>query len=331
MQKRTWSEIIAIAALAVLMVIVGSSCRTSRHAEPFHIAFNEWVGFAPFYLAKEKGYFGDLEVDFQFIALEGDKRAGLQAGRFQMICETMDMFQAGREAETYPGKLVFAIDESFGGDGVLASSEIQAVTALKGKTVVAEPGSASMFVLQYLLHKEGMTVKELNIQDMNSSDAAAAFMAQKADVAGTYEPYLTTALQKRPGSHVLVSSKDTPGLIVDVAIVDKQVLDRRNADVRKVFEGWCRAMDYYKSDEEDAVSIMAKPFKLSPKEFKETISGIRYFDLARNHQFIGTQTVKGPIYDIFATIGSILKENDLTKAVAPASDVIFPTIVTTAK
>ena len=324
MNKRM-TTFIVIAVVIVLVVVVGSILLVRKPAtskEPFHIAFNEWVGFAPFLLAKEKGYYGDLEVDFHFIALEGDKRAGLYAGRFHMICETIDMFQTNRDTMPYPGKIVFAIDESSGGDGVVAVKEVQSLKDLKDRTAVSEPGLPAHFILQYLLHKEGMTLKDIKLQDMTSSDAAAAFISGRADIAGTYEPYLSNALQKREGAHLLVSSKDLPGLIVDVGIAGDKVMQQRKDDVKRIYIGWRKAVDYFESNRAEAVALMAKPFKLTPKEFEETISGLRYFGDQRNKELFGTDAKRGPIFETFKSISEILLTNSLTKVVdIPASKI----------
>lgn len=334
MSRRTLAVLIGIVVLVGVVVGVIRYRRTPPpivEKQPINIAFNEWVGFAPFFLAKERGYFGDLPVEFSFVALEGDKRAGLYANRFQMICETTDMFQTNRDAVPYPGKIVFAIDESYGGDGVVATEEIKTIKDIRGKTAVTEPGQPAHFVLQYLLHKEGMTLNELNLLNMASADAAAAFIARRADVAGTYEPYLTNALQKRKGAHLLVSSKDLPGLIVDVAIVNDNLMRERGGDVARVYQGWCKAVDYLKSNRPEAVAIMAKAFKLKPEEFEDTISGLRYFDCQRNKELFGNGSQPGPIFETFESIGEILKANGLTKVVDSPTSKIDVSIVSASK
>jgi len=297
-----------------------------------HVAMNEWVGFAPFFLAKEKGFFGDLNVEMEFVALEGDKRAGLYSGRFDVICESMDMFQTNRDSQDYPGKIAFALDESYGGDGVLAVKEVRSLADLKGRTAVAEPGQPAHFVLQYLLNQKGMTLKDVHFQQMGSAEAASAFMAGKVDVAGTYEPYLSKALQKRPGAHLLVSSKDLPGVIVDVAIMKDETLRNRRGDVEQLYTGWCKAVTYYNEHHDEAVSIMARAFKQTPKEFDESASGLRYFDAKRNVNLFGAQNQPGPVFNTFSTVGNILRTNELTKGVdSPGARIYTGVVNTTAK
>jgi NitT/TauT family transport system substrate-binding protein len=317
--------------LFVLLTVMGagfitvySGCHSKRS---FGIGFNQWVGFAPFFLAKEKGYFGDLDVSLNFIDVEGDKRAGLESGRLQMICETIDMFQSSRDSKDYPGTIIFAIDESHGGDGVIASAEVSSLKDLKGKTVAAEPGQPAHFVLQFLLHKEGMSLSDLKFTDMTSSDAAAAFIASRADAAGTYEPYLSQALSKRAGSHVLVSTKDLPGLIVDVAIVTNSTLKTHGDDLRRIYAGWCKAVNDINTDPQKSTEIMAKSFKISAKEFDETRSGLRYFGSEENKVLLGATEKSGTLFAKFSEIGNVLVENRITRVASPPDTKISNAVV----
>ena len=327
-RKRIITLLAIVGVIVVVLLVSFLRLPSQKQKATFNIGFNEWVGFAPFFLAQEKGYFGDLSVSLNFIDLEGDKRAGLYAGRLQMICETIDMFQTNRDTSDYPGKIVFAVDESLGGDGIVATDNVKSIKDLKDKVVVSEPGLPAHFVLQYLLHKEGMTLKDVKLQDMTSSDAAAAFIAKRADVAGTYEPYLTKALDKRPGAHLLISTKDLPGLIVDVAIVTDDTLQRRKKDVETIYRGWCKALHDLENTPDEAVRIMAKAFKLSPEEFNDTCSGLRYINYDENTKRFGNQTEPTYILQTFNMVGQILKENGLTKTIASGKDRVDFSIAT---
>lgn len=303
------------------------SARNVQAKEPFRITMNDWVGFGPLFLAKDKGFFGDLPVDLNFIMLEGDRRAALYSGRVEMVCDTIDIFENNRTTADYTGKIVFAIDESFGGDGIVAKQEIQTINDLRGKTAASEPGMPSHFVLQVALRKHGMTLKDMKMQDMASADGVSAFISGRVDAAGAYEPYTTMAIQKRKGAHLLVSSRDFPGLITDVAIVSNEMLQNRREDVRQVYAGWTKAIDYFKINRKEAVAVMAPHFKLSPEEFEKTISGLRYYGEERNLALFGTRGKPGPIFKTFRMIGNVLRANQLTSALAAPASKIDPNII----
>ena len=70
---------------------------------------------------------------------------------------------------------------------------------LKGKTVAASaPGTAPYFTLAWMLKKNGLTVKDVTVVNLEPAAAAQAFVAGQNDAAMTYEPYLST-VRAAPG------------------------------------------------------------------------------------------------------------------------------------
>ena len=70
------------------------------------------------------------------------------------------------------------------------------------------------FLLLQGLATAGMTEKDINFQGVKTDAAAAAFAGGQFDCVAVFAPFTLQAL-KRPGSHVLFSSKDFPGTIPD--------------------------------------------------------------------------------------------------------------------
>jgi len=305
-----------LCVISLMIFSFGCGKEKEKPVASFNIGFSEWVGFAPFFLAKEKGFFGDLQVETHFIGLESERREGLGSGKLQMICETMDMFQMDRENSDYPGQIVFGIDESSGRDGILVAENIKSLKDIKGKKVAAELNSSAYFIILTLLDKEEMTLKDIDFQKRGDKEAADAFAEGKVDVAGTHEPYLSSAIKKRGESRILISSDDLPRRIVNVAIVKYGVIKKRKKDLKKVYEGWYNAVDYISKNPEESMTIMAKAFKLKPEEFSHKISGLNYLGDSENKEFFGNQKSPGNAFEIFGDIGSMLIDNQLSKVKA---------------
>ncbi len=115
--------------IALLILIISGMLVpfTVYGGEPFNIGFDDWIGVGPFFLAADKDFFDGVEVRFSRTNDEEQRRAGLASGHLQMICETIGMFETGRNTAAYDGKLVFALDESRGADAVLATEEINSL------------------------------------------------------------------------------------------------------------------------------------------------------------------------------------------------------------
>jgi NitT/TauT family transport system substrate-binding protein len=276
-------------------------------ASKFDIGMVTFAGYAPMYLAKEKGFFGDLNVELHRIEEVASIRAGMATGDLEAYLATPDI---ALDTNTKPpGVAVWALDESAGGDGIVVSGEIDNLQDLKGRKVAAEPGLPPNFILLYLLHKNGMRLKDVMFQDMTTQDASTAFVSKAIDAAGLYEPYLSVAKKQREGSKVVISSADAPGLIVDAIFVREDRIKSHPENVRAIIEGWRKAVRFIKESPDEANLIMAKAFNLPVNEFKDAVGGIRWLDLESNRKLFGTSDKPGPLYSNFSVVRDVLKRN----------------------
>jgi len=300
-------------------ISVSPSFGQTSPSKPFSIGMVTFAGYGPLYLAKEKGFFGELNVNLQRIEEIPSIRAAVQNGDLDAYLATPDI---ALDTNAMPaGKAVYAIDESAGGDGVVVSDKIAKLEDLKGKVVAAEPGLPPNFILTYLLYKNGMKVTDLDLKDMSTQDAAAAFVGGKVDAAGIYEPFLSKAQKDRPGSKVVISSAQTPGLIVDLIFVRDETIKSRADSVKAVISGWQKAMAYIQSNPDDAYAIMAKAFNQSVDEFKDAAGGVKWLSAEDNKALFGTKQAPGPLFGSFGVVVDVLKKN--RPAVYPAEAVNF--------
>jgi NitT/TauT family transport system substrate-binding protein len=278
--------------LLLVLTVVASGCgggagRTagagSDGRKTFNVATLTWVGYGPLYLAKEKGFFKGIDVSLRKIEDTAARRAALTTGDVQGSVDIVDSF-ANAFAAGVPARVVLRVDDSMGGDGIVVKKEITRVGDLKGRTVAYPPGQPSHFLLLTLLDEAGLTIKDVQSCPMEADQAGAAFFAGGVDAAVTWEPWLTKA-SKMTNARVLFTSREAPGLIVDVFTVRADYLEKNPEVVQAFLRGWFAAVDYWRANPEESDRIMAKALGLDPKDFKHMISGIRYADLEGNRAF----------------------------------------------
>ena len=141
------NKLFGAAVLGSIMLFAGSA-----DAGSLKLAHSTWVGYGPFYIARDKGFFKDEGVDVEIVIMEDTaiKMGALIAGQVDVVASTVDEFPIYMK----PGKMlhyVLAVDNSKGGDGVVATKDITSVEGLKGKKVAFEQGSVSQFFLNALL------------------------------------------------------------------------------------------------------------------------------------------------------------------------------------
>lgn len=292
-------KIVGLALALAAGVGLGSlSGAAPAGADTITIAHSTWVGYGPLYIAKEKGFFKENGVDVDLVVMEDPKERfpTLMADQIQMIASTVDTaLLYMKKPDDY--QYVVAIDDSNGGDGIVANKDIKTVADLKGKQVAVNEGSVSEFYLNVLLAKAGISESDLNIVNMTAGDAGGAFVSKRVDAAVTWEPWLSKGKATDHG-HLLVDSSTTPGLITDALIAKTGWVQAHQKEVAGIVKAWNEAVAYYRSNPDESVAIMAKGvggWLKDPKDFKDTLAGIKFYGAEDNKAFFGTKDKPGPL------------------------------------
>ena len=308
---RTLGKLLLIAASTVAMA-------GAVEAKTFILAHSTWVGYGPFYIAQANGYFEEEGIDLELRIMENTpiKMGALMAGQIDLVASTADEFPIYMKPGT-PLHYFLAVDNSNGGDGVVARNEIAAVSDLKGRTVAFEEGSVSQFFINALLREAGMTQDDIEMVNMTATDAGVAFSANQIDAAVTWEPHLSMGSAADHG-HLLVDSSQKPGLIVDVVAARRDTIEQHRSELEALVRGWQRALDFLASNPDEAFKIMAAGvggWLENPEEFKATVTGIEYLDMERNREMFGTaeapgqlDTTLGYAIDIWSDFGKVQVE-----------------------
>jgi NitT/TauT family transport system substrate-binding protein len=270
--------------IALCLILV---CSTAFAADtPVTVAHATWVGYGPLHIAKELGYFKEqgLDVTLTIIEDESQYAAALASGNIDGLGNVIDR-EVIHFAKGTPETVIFAMDESTGGDGVVSAGDIKTVADLRGRTVALDKSSTSYFFFLSILEKNGLAEGEVDIQEMGASDAGAAFVAGKVDAAVTWEPWLTNAGQ-REGGHVLVSSRDMPGTIVDVFVMNAGFIAKHPDAPAKMARAWFKAVEWYKANPAKGDEIMGKAFGLSAAEVADMAKGVTFKGAAENLAFV---------------------------------------------
>jgi NitT/TauT family transport system substrate-binding protein len=285
------------------------------------IALPTWSGYAPLFLAQEKGYFAKYGLDVE-LSVTQDINARKQA----FASKRVDAFATAHDVQVQvaaagiPLKIVWAFDDSFGGDGVLAKSDIQTITDLKGKQVAFMRGSTSHFLLLTALQSVGLTEKDVVAVNMTAGDAGAAFVAGRVDAAVTWEPWLTKG--SASAGHVLTDTKEFPGVIGDSLSFHADYVKKNPEAVQAFVKAMKDAMDYWHAHKDESNEIMAAGLGITLEEFVETLEGLKLMDYQDNLAFFGSEA-SGPLYatlqnamDFYYDIKTIPAKQDVKELVA---------------
>lgn len=245
---------------------------------PLTIAFQDWVGYGLFHLAEEQGFMRDEGVELIFIdeQLDSSRRDALKAGMLDLEAGTLDLL-VSKAAQGTPVVAVMEMDQSNGADGIVADGSIKTLADLSGKRVALARDDVGETLVSTFFSQARLSLGSLTIAAKAPEDVAQAFLQGEAAACVTWEPHLSEAL-KKPGAHLLASTKDRPGIIIDTLNVRRDLLTENPEAVKKVMRGWFRALRYYKAYPLKASEIIAWHYKITPETYRKLVEGLAWED-----------------------------------------------------
>lgn len=249
------------------------------------IGTSGWTGFAPLTLAKEAGIFAKNGLDVTIKKIpQASRHLAIASGDIQCAATTVEtwiVWNANGVATTQ----LFQLDKSYGADGMAVRNDVAAIKDVKGKTVAASaPGTAPYFTLAWFLKKNGLTVKDVTVVNMEPAAAAQAFIAGQNDVAMTYEPYLSAVRAKPEAGKIIATTLDYPMVMDTFGCTPKFIADNEAA-VKALTKSYFDALEMIKSDPAKAYEIMGADVKQSGEQFGNSAKYLRWQDKAANQKF----------------------------------------------
>lgn len=259
------------------------------------IGVDNWVGYLPLCSAemrremRRRGYLFECRDDG---ADTPGRMQRLQTGEIQFAVATVDSYLLNGAARNYPGTIVAVIDESKGGDAIVAwKNEIGRIEDLKTKVNAAiafTPGSpsehllksvAAHFDLAHLKQKAGPWRREAK----GSPDALAKLLAHESAAAVLWEPDVTKALGN-PGITKLLGTENTRLLIVDVLVAERGLTQKQPELVADVVAAYFKTLGQFSDDREALLAEVRKTLDTTPAQTETLLNGVRWVSLAENAQ-----------------------------------------------
>ncbi len=281
------------------------------------IGISGWTGFAPLTLAKEAGIFAKngLDVTIQKIP-QASRHLAIASGAIQCAATTVETWIVWNGAGVQT-KQLFQLDKSYGADGMVVRNGTASIKDLKGKTVAASsPGTAPYFTLAWFLKENGMTLKDVNIVNMEPGPAAQAFVAGQNDAAMTYEPFLSAVRAAPQAGKIIATTLDYP-MVMDTFGCTPAFINGNEAAVRALVKSYYEALDMIKADEAKAFGIMGADVKQSAEQFGASAKYLRWQGPTENRAFFSGpwQEFSGKAADLLLEIGLIKQKPDIASLV----------------
>jgi NitT/TauT family transport system substrate-binding protein len=274
--------------IAAACVVLGTSavaaCTSAASSDTtkITIGFSAWPGWFPLQVSQEKGLFtkNGVTVELKYFDSYTDSLNALSTGAIDANTQTLNDTLAsvsGGAKET----IVLVNDNSTGNDKIIARDGITSVADLKGKKVAVEQGTVDHYLLLLALAEAKLGPKDIEVVNLPTDQAAAAFAGGQVDAVGAFAPFTTTALG-RQGSRAVATSAEFPGAIPDHIVFKQSMVKDHAKEVQAVVSTWFETLKWIKDNRDAATEIMAKRAGVSIDDYKSYDAGTTIFTRQQN-------------------------------------------------
>ena len=255
------------------------------------VAISGWTGFAPLTLAAQAGLFKKQGLDVSIKKIpQKDRHLAIASGDVQCAATTVEtwvVWNANGVATTQ----IFQLDKSYGADGMVVKPNIAKIADLKGKTVAASaPGTAPYFTLAWMLKKNGLTLKDVKIVNLEPQAAASAMIAGTSgiDAAMTYEPYLGAVRAKPEAGRIIATTLDYP-MVMDTFGCTPKFLAENAKAAQALADSYFEAVEMTRKDPKKSFELMGADVKQTAEQFEGSQKYLRWQDKAANRRFFASE------------------------------------------
>lgn len=247
----------------------------------------------------------------------------LNNGEADLLVTTLDQFLKQKPQ----GKIVGLIDTTVGADAVVLNTkkypnlkslmdlnQLVAQAKKKGQQLgITFAGDTPSEYLALVLSTKFSAFKLSDFQVNKVADAYSAWKLLQSDqnvaVAVVWEPYVTQA--RRNGYSVVLSSKDVPGVIVDVIVASNRLIESQPEKISKLLIAYYSRIDAIFLDASQLQAQIADDGKLSPLDAAAVIQGIDFFTCLQAQDWLRNDTLEKRINSTAAVLSLSDKLNQV--------------------
>jgi len=319
-------------ALLTITFLLSSLPSAQAETNVVKVRVNIWVGCvgglvanggldtAPGSIYAKQG----LKVSFKIIDDWTDGAAALATDNVDVMLTTTDVWAkdyAQFKARGFGAHAFLLVDWSRGADGIIAASGIGSLKDLVGKKVAFAPYTPSHFLLYTGLRDSGLSAAQRSaiysggIHTKDGIEPATLFAQQKVDAAVAWDPDMSDAVAKRPGSRKIYDTRTAKNLIADILVVSDRFAARNPQTVTRFAEGWMEGVKYIAEQPQRSYTLMGsiKEFNIPTDLAKTMLGGVKLADLSDHKAFFGAAGAASDYARIFRAAQEMYRDEGILK------------------
>ncbi|MFG1491016.1 ABC transporter substrate-binding protein, partial [Oceanospirillum sp. HFRX-1_2] len=250
---------------------------------PLKVGSNIWPGYESLYIARQKGFFDDKQVNLVEKVNATQVLRAFKAGQLDVAALTMDEVLTLMASEE-DLRVIAVMDFSQGADVLIAKPDITSLKALSGRTLVVEKTAVGAIMLQGALDKAGLNGLDVEVHNAAVNQHLTMWDDDSVAAAVTFEPF--KSLLQAKGGRVLFDSSETPRRIMDVLVTSETTLRERPEQLRHLLKAHFAALDFMANNRAESARIMSQRLKIAPDQVWQSFDGLHIPDLEENRMLL---------------------------------------------
>src|ERR1041385_6576495 len=241
-----------VAAVALIGAIAGSG---QAGAQEIAVGTIGASSDSPFFIADKRGYFKDEGLTVKYIRFDPAAKAMAPLGTGELLVASGATSAALYNAVKRGVTLRIVADKAknppgYGFESLLVRTElegtIKTLAAFKcRKIAISAPGNSENFLVDYALHKGGLTIKDVEPVFLGFPQHISAFTNKGIDVSLSVEPSISSILKAGQAVRFLGVDEFYPNFETAVVFYSEKFIHERPEDAKKFMRAFLRgARDY---------------------------------------------------------------------------------------
>src|SRR5207245_5382325 len=136
----------------------------------------------------------------------------------------------------------------------------------------------------WMLKKNGLSVKDVTVVNLEPAAAAQAFVSGQNDAALTYEPYLSTVRAAPDKGKIIATTLDYPMIMDTFGCTPKYLADNPKA-AKALADSYFDAIDLIAKEPKKSFEIMGADVKQTVEQFEGSQKYLRWQERTGRHKF----------------------------------------------
>ena len=304
-------------ASLIVIVVTALSCLQASAQDKIRVGLSSVSALhGALWVAEQKGIFKKYGIDIEVIVVGGAGTTGVSAllsGDIQYVSAAGDAIvnSSLRGGETV--MIASVINKGF--QRLVVRPDIRSPADIKGKRVaVTRVGAISHTVLLMILRRWGMSEKDVQVVQLNSSPYMVAAL-EKGGVEGAVLTSPSIFVAEDLGYRTLVDLADTDIYYLQTMVATTRSYIRANREkTLRFLRAFVEGIAYFKQNKRESLEVLSKKLRVSAAQERS---------LDRSYDLMATKFYEIPPYPslrgVETVLGFVEKDNPKAKGADPKS------------